>query len=78
MGNKVDLIQEKFGGYSKLSKLSPSKKNVIPSKMMIALQKWWKMLFISSQKVFSFSRYLNFLSWLFGHVEKTAWLERLD
>ena len=25
-----------------------------------ALQKWWKMLFISSQKLFSFSRYLSF------------------
>ena len=27
---------------------------------VIALQKWWKMLFISSQKLVSFSRYLNF------------------
>ena len=40
MGNKVDLIQAKFRGYSKLSKLSPSKKKFIicfndsPSKMM--------------------------------------------
>ena len=28
-----------------------------------------KMLFISACKLFSFSRYLNFLSWLFCHVE---------
>ena len=28
------------------------------------------MLFISFQKLFSFSRYLNFLSSLFGHVSK--------
>ena len=28
---------------------------------MIAIQKWWKMLFISSYKLFSFSKYLNFL-----------------
>ena len=28
---------------------------------MIALQKWWKMLFISSQKLFLFSRYLIFV-----------------
>ena len=27
-------------------------------------------------KLFSFSRYSNFCSWLFGHIEKTAWLER--
>ena len=27
---------------------------------MITLQKWWKMLFNSSLKLFSFSRYLNF------------------
>ena len=27
---------------------------------MIAIQKWWKMLFISSWKLFSFSRYSNF------------------
>ena len=35
------------------------------------------MLFISSQKLFLFSRYLNFLTLLFGHVEKMAWLEML-
>ena len=51
--------------------LSPSKKKFFAS--MIALQKWWKM-FISSLKLFSFSRYLNFCR-LFGHVEKTAWLK---
>ena len=28
------------------------------------------MFFISPKKLFSFSRYLSFLSWLFGHVTK--------
>ena len=35
-----------------------------------ALWKLWKILFISPQKIFLFSRYLKFLSWLFGHVAK--------
>ena len=34
------------------------------------LKPFWKMLFISPRKLFSFSRYFNFLSWLFGHVAK--------
>ena len=34
-----------------------------------------KNAFVSSWKLFSFSRYLS-LSWLSGHVGKTAWLER--
>ena len=34
------------------------------------------MLSVSSQKQFLFWRYLIFLPWLFGHVEKTTWLER--
>ena len=38
--------------------------------------KWWKML-ISSSKLFSFSRYLHFCLDFIGHVEKTAWLQRL-
>ena len=42
------------------------KKSLFPS--MIALRKWWKMPFISSSMLFS--------SWFFGHVEKTALLER--
>ena len=33
------------------------------------------MLFISSLKLFSFSRYLIFFSWLFGYVQKSAWLK---
>ena len=35
-----------------------------------ALYKWRKMLFISPEKLLSFSRYLSFLSWLFGLVTK--------
>ena len=31
---------------------------------MIALQKLWKMFFISSKKLFSFSRYSNFCNFL--------------
>ena len=41
-------------------RLSPSKKKFLLFTSMIALQKCSKMLFISSQKLFSFSRYLNF------------------
>ena len=40
---------------------------------MIALQKWWKMKMIKALFVLKIFR---FLSRLFGHVEKTAWLER--
>ena len=40
------------------------------------LQKWWKTLFISPQKLFSFWRYLIFLSRLFGHVSK--WQDKKD
>ena len=40
------------------AKLSSSKKFFLAS--MIAFQKWWKMLFISSWKLFSFSRDLHF------------------
>ena len=40
-----------------------------------ALWKWWKMLFISPQKLFSFSRYLNFCIDFLAR-SKTAWLER--
>ena len=61
-------------GFNKVG-LSPSKKicfvcfNEGPFKTMKnAFYFIWKALFIL--KVF------KFLSWLFGHVEKTAWLER--
>ena len=37
------------------------------------VQKWWKMLFISPWKIFSFSRYLNFCH---DFLVETAWLER--
>ena len=41
--------------------LSPSKKHfLLLFASMIALQKWWKMIFISSLKLFWFSRYSNF------------------
>ena len=44
-------------------------------KQFLALQKWWKMLFISRQLFFSFLNILvlklfKFLSWLFSHVAK--------
>ena len=34
------------------------------------------MLFISSLKAFFILKVFKFLSWLFGHLEKTAWLEK--
>ena len=36
---------------------------------MKALYEWWKMLFISSRKLYSFFRYLRFCHF-FGHVRK--------
>ena len=42
---------------------------------MKALLKWWKMPFISSEKLFSFSRYLNLCFNFFAHLGKTAWLK---
>ena len=42
----------------------------IPSKMM-------KNVFYFILKAFFVSKIFKFLSWLFGHAEKTAWLERL-
>ena len=38
------------------------------------LKKWWKTLFISFQMLSL--KVLKFLSWLFAHVEETAWLEK--
>ena len=35
-----------------------------------------KNAFYSIVKAFFVLKIFNFLSWLFGHVEKTAWLER--
>ena len=49
---------------------SHPQKNFVLFTTMRDLWKWWKMLFISSQKLSLFSRYLKFLSWLFDHVEK--------
>ena len=43
---------------------------------MKAFSKRWKMLFISSYKLFAI-KIFKFLSWLFGHVEKTGWQEAL-
>ena len=43
---------------------------------MIALQKLWKLFFISSKKLFSFSRYLNFCSFSPFHnsqIQKDKW-----
>ena len=36
---------------------------------MIALQKLWKMFFISSKKLFSFSRYSNFCIFIFPYFQ---------
>ena len=41
--------------------------------LMKALLKWWKMLYISSWKLFSFSRYLNFCLYFL-----VIWEKRLD
>ena len=55
--------------------LSPSKKNCFicfndsPSEMM-------KNAFRFSLKALFFLKIFKFLSWLFGHGEKTAWFER--
>ena len=49
--------------------ISPYQKTFLFASM-IALQKWWKMFFISSWKLFSFSRYLNFCLDFFGMQKK--------
>ena len=46
---------------SKLKLVSSIFYQVFISHQMIALQKLWKMFFISSKKLFSFSRYSNFV-----------------
>ena len=56
--------------------LSPSKTFLLLFYSMIALQKLLRKLFMSSQKLSSFSRYLNLCPYFLVHVEKTAWLER--
>ena len=38
-----------------------------------ALLKWWKVLFYFIVKALFVLKVFKFLSWLFGHVEKTAW-----
>ena len=40
-----------------------------------ALQKWWKKLFISPSKLFSFQKIFKFLPWHFGHVEKQGFTQ---
>ena len=55
--------------------LSPSN-NFFLFASMIALQKWWKVLFYFILKALFVLKIFKFLSWLFGYVEKTAWLER--
>ena len=44
--------------------------------LMIALQKMMKNAFYFTLKALFVLKILTFLSWLFGHVEKNAWLER--
>ena len=51
----------------------PEKKMLLFASM-IALQKWWKMLFYL--KALFVLKIYKFLSWLFGHVQKTPWLQR--
>ena len=46
---------------------------------IIALQKKWKMLYLKKYfilKALFVLKIFEFLFWLFGHVEKMAWLER--
>ena len=47
---------------------SPSQKNFLFAS--ISLHKWWKMLFISCSKFFSFPRYLNFGLVILGMLKK--------
>ena len=51
----------------------PLKKKLFAS--MIAIQKWWKMLFYFTWTALFVLKIFKILSRLFGHVEKTAWLE---
>ena len=53
----------------------PGKKMLLFASM-IALQKWWKMLFYL--KALFVLKIYKFLSWLLVHVQKTAWLQRYD
>ena len=51
---------------------SPSKKDFLFA-LIVALQNWWKIYFIL--KALFVLKIFRLLSWLFGHVEKTTWLE---
>ena len=53
------LFKRKINNVHKKVGLSPSQQTFLFSSM-IDLQKWWKMLFISSLKLLPFSRYLDF------------------
>ena len=55
--------------------LLPCKKTFLFASVM-ALQKWWKKFFNFVLKIIFVLKKLKLLSWVFGHVGKTTWLER--
>ena len=56
--------------------LSPSKKLFLLFASMIVFQKMMKNAFYFILRALFVLEIFRFLFWLFGHVEKTAWLER--
>ena len=60
--------------YLKSDSHLPKKKFLFAS--MIALQKMMKNAFYFILKALFVLKIFKFLSWLFGHVEEMAWLER--
>ena len=52
-------------------------KNVFLFARMIALQKWQKNAFYFILKALSVLKIFRFLSWHFGHAEKTTWFRNL-
>ena len=71
----TEAILESFGNtrWVKVG-LSPSKKSSLFASML-ALQKMMKNAFYFIIKALFVLKIFKFLSWLFGHVGKTAWLE---
>ena len=57
--------------------LSPSKKNYVICFIESPLKKM-KNAFYFIVKAYFVLKIFKFLSWIFGHVEKTAWVDRQD
>ena len=63
------FLQKSFFALQNLLKVGISSSNENPSKMM-------KNAFYVISKALFVLKIINFLSWFFGDIEKTAWLER--